>query len=278
MRRYLGEFLSDRRVVSIPPLFWEAIAAYGDFADSRPAFSQQIRQSVVAGRLSLSVYTRRIAEGLTQHLPDWRVAWAMRYGAPALTKALDALQAQQVRRIVILPLYPQYSTTTTASVQDVVEAWCKRTPQVQVECIQDYAEDPAWVAAVAASIRRHWQAHGRSEKLMFSFHGLPQRVANNGDPYPQRCQVSASLIAAALNLNESEWVLGYQSRFGTERWLQPYAEPTLWALAESGIRRFDLVCPGFSVDCLETLEEVALGFSETLAARGATDALHSLSQ
>ncbi len=104
---------------------------------------------------------------------------------------------------------------------------------------------PAWVAAVAASIRRHWQAHGRSEKLMFSFHGLPQRVANNGDPYPQRCQVSASLIAAALNLNESEWVLGYQSRFGAERWLQPYAEPTLWALAESGIRRFDLVCPGF---------------------------------
>ncbi|HHW4672769.1 MAG TPA: ferrochelatase, partial [Xylella fastidiosa subsp. pauca] len=125
-------------------------------------------------------------------------------------------------------------------------------------------------AAVAASIRRHWQAHGRSEKLMFSFHGLPQRVANNGDPYPQRCQVSASLIAAALDLNESEWVLGYQSRFGAERWLQPYAEPTLWALAESGIRRFDLVCPGFSVDCLETLEEVALGFSETLAARGAT--------
>nr|RWA44652.1 ferrochelatase [Xylella fastidiosa subsp. sandyi] len=270
VRRYLGEFLSDRRVVSIPPLFWKPLLHMVILPIRGPRSASKYAKVWLQEGSPLSVYTRRIAEGLTQHLPDWRVAWAMRYGAPALTKALDALQAQQVRRIVILPLYPQYSTTTTASVQDVVEAWCKRTPQVQVECIQDYAEDPAWVAAVAASIRRHWQAHGRSEKLMFSFHGLPQRVANNGDPYPQRCQVSASLIAAALNLNESEWVLGYQSRFGAERWLQPYAEPTLWALAESGIRRFDLVCPGFSVDCLETLEEVALGFSETLAARGAT--------
>ncbi|HHW4678047.1 MAG TPA: ferrochelatase [Xylella sp.] len=270
VRRYLAEFLSDRRVVAIPPLFWQPLLHMVILPMRSPRSAEKYAKVWLQEGSPLSVYTRRLAEGLTQHLPDWHVAWAMRYGVPALTRALDALHARHVRRIVVLPLYPQYSTTTTASVQDVVEAWCKRTPQVHVECIRDYAEDPTWVAAVAASIRRHWEVHGRSEKLMFSFHGLPQRVANGGDPYPQRCQVSASLIASALDLSPNEWVLGYQSRFGAERWLQPYSEPTLWALAESGVRSFDLVCPGFAVDCLETLEEVALGFSETLAPRGAT--------
>ncbi|MEE7548547.1 ferrochelatase [Xanthomonas sp. Kuri4-1] len=270
VRRYLGEFLSDRRVVAIPPLFWKPLL-FGVILPLRgPRSAEKYAQVWLPDGSPLAVHTRRLAEGLQRELPDWPVSWAMRYGEPALRAALDALQAQGVRRIVVLPLYPQYSTTTTASVEDVVEAWRRGRPGVEVALIRDYAEDAAWVGAVADSIRSHWQQHGRSEKLMFSFHGLPQRVANAGDPYPQQCEASARAITAALGLRDDEWQLGYQSRFGKERWLQPYAEPTLWAMAEAGVRSFDVVCPGFATDCLETLEEVALGFTHTLAERGAT--------
>ena len=139
-----------------------------------------------------------------------------------------------------------------------------------VSLVRDYSVDPGWVEAVAGSIRRYWGQHGRGQKLMFSFHGIPQRLADAGDPYPQRCEASAQAIANALGLGKDDWQMGYQSRFGRERWLQPYAEPSLWALAESGVKQIDVVCPGFATDCLETLEEVALGFTETLAERGAT--------
>ncbi|KAB7768437.1 ferrochelatase [Xanthomonas maliensis] len=270
VRRYLAEFLGDRRVVAIPPLFWKPLL-YGVILPIRgPKSAAKYAKVWLPEGSPLAVYTRRLADGLQQVMPDWQVAWAMRYGEPALRKALDALRGRGIRRIVVLPLYPQYSTTTTASIQDVVDAWKRSAPQVEVALISDYAEDRGWVAAVADSIRAHWQAHGRSELLMFSFHGLPQRVANAGDPYPQQCERSAQAIAAALELPAEAWKMGYQSRFGSERWLQPYAEPTLWALAEGGVRSFDLVCPGFATDCLETLEEVALGFAETLAERGAT--------
>ncbi|MFA4487335.1 ferrochelatase [Xanthomonas perforans] len=270
VRRYLAEFLSDRRVVAIPPLFWKPLL-YGVILPIRgPKSAEKYAKVWLPEGSPLAVYTRRLADGLQAVMPDWHVEWAMRYGEPALRKTLDGLRARGIRRIVVLPMYPQYSTTTTASIQDVVEAWRTSAPEIAVEVIQDYCEDAGWVAAIAESIRAHWQVHGRSDKLMFSFHGLPQRVANAGDPYPQQCERSAQAIAAALGLGADEWQMGYQSRFGAERWLQPYAEPTLWALAEGGMRSFDLVCPGFATDCLETLEEVALGFAETLAERGAT--------
>ena len=269
VRRYLAEFLGDRRVVSLPRWLWKPLL-YGVILPLRgPRSAEKYAQVWMAGGSPLAVHTAALAAAMQPLLPHWRVDWAMRYGEPALPRALDRLRAAGIGRIVVLPLYPQYSTTTTASVQDQVDAWRQQHPNVQVELIEDYAEDPEWVAAVAESIRRHWQAHGRGERLMFSFHGLPQRVADAGDPYPQRCAASARAIAAAVGLSESEWQLGYQSRFGRERWLQPYAEPALWALAEAGVRQIDVVCPGFATDCLETLEEVALGFSRTLAERGA---------
>ncbi len=215
------------------------------------------------------VHTRRLAEAMQALLPSLRVRHAMRYGAPALTAELDRLAAEGVRRIVVLPLYPQYSTTTTASIEDRVDDWQRRHPGITISLVQDYSVDPDWVAAVAGSIQRYWQQHGRGQKLVFSFHGIPQRLADAGDPYPQRCEASAQAIAKALGLAADEWQLGYQSRFGRERWLQPYAEPSLWALAESGVKQIDVVCPGFATDCLETLEEVAMGFTETLAERGA---------
>lgn len=215
------------------------------------------------------VHTRQLAQAMQALLPTLRVRHAMRYGEPALTTELDRLATEGVRRIVVLPLYPQYSTTTTASVEDRVDAWQRRNLQVTVSLVQDYSIDPDWVAAVAGSIQRYWQQQGRGQKLMFSFHGIPQRLADAGDPYPQRCEASARAIAAALGLGANEWQLGYQSRFGRERWLQPYAEPSLWELADAGVKQIDVVCPGFATDCLETLEEVAMGFTETLAERGA---------
>ncbi|HEY0198696.1 MAG TPA: ferrochelatase [Rhodanobacter sp.] len=269
VRRYLAEFLSDRRVVSLSPLLWKPLL-YGVILPLRgPRSADKYAQVWLPEGSPLAIYTQRLAEGLQRELPGWAVRWAMRYGEPALRPALDALRAQGVRRIVVLPLYPQYSTTTTASVEDVVDAWRRQAPDVEVSVIHDYAEDPAWVEAVADTIRSHWQLHGRSEKLMFSFHGLPQRVADAGDPYPRQCEASARAIVRALGLHDDDWQLGYQSRFGKERWLQPYAEPALWTMADAGVRSFDLVCPGFATDCLETLEEVALGFSRTLAERGA---------
>ncbi|RBC60754.1 ferrochelatase, partial [Xanthomonas oryzae pv. oryzae] len=230
VRRYLAEFLSDRRVVAIPPLFWKPLL-YGVILPIRgPKSAEKYAKVWLPDGSPLAVYTRRLAEGLKTVMPDWHVEWAMRYGEPALRRTLDGLRARGIRRIVVLPLYPQYSTTTTASIQDVVDAWRPSAPEIAVEVIQDYYEDAGWVAAIAESIRTHWQVHGRSEKLMFSFHGLPQRVANAGDPYPQQCERSAQAIVAALGLGADEWQMGYQSRFGAERWLQPYAEPTLWKL------------------------------------------------
>ncbi len=270
VRRYLAEFLGDPRVVSIPPLLWKPLL-HGLILPLRGGRSaHKYAQVWLPEGSPLAVHTQRLAEAMQRELPHWRVREAMRYGQPALRPALDALAAEGIERIVVLPLYPQYSTTTTASVEDMVQRWQADHPQVEVHTIRDYADDPRWVAAVADSIRDHWQQHGRGEKLVFSFHGIPQRLADAGDPYPQRCEASARAIAAALELGEDDWRLAYQSRFGRERWLQPYAEPTLWALAESGVKTLDVVCPGFATDCLETLEEVALGFTTSVAARGAT--------
>ena len=270
VRRYLAEFLSDPRVVAIPALFWKPLL-YGVILPLRSGRSaEKYAQVWLPGGSPLMVHTRNLAEAMQRLMPSRRVRHAMRYGVPALGKELDDAKAAGIRRIAVLPLYPQYSTTTTASVEDLVERWRRRNPDVQVELIRDYPVHPAWVDAVAGSIRRWWEQHGRGEKLMFSFHGIPQRVADAGDPYPRQCEASAAAIAAALGLSADQWQMGYQSRFGREKWLQPYAEPSLWALAEAGVKQIDVVCPGFATDCLETLEEVAMGFTETLAERGAT--------
>jgi ferrochelatase len=168
--------------------------------------------------------------------------------------------------VLVLPLYPQYSTTTTASVADIVE----RARSMPTRLLPEYHEDPAWVAAVADSIRAHWSANGRGGHLLFSFHGLPQRVVDAGDPYARQCEASARAVAAALRLADDAWSLAYQSRFGRERWLQPATADILDALAARGVRKLDVACPGFAVDCLETLEEIAMLLAERYAAHGGT--------
>jgi ferrochelatase len=209
----------------------------------------------------------------------------MRYGAPAFARQLRQLRSDGVHRVLVLPLYPQYSTTTTASVRDViaaqgwpirdvgfVEAGAAPSPATAgdapiVDFVGDYHLDVNWIAAVADSIRVHRAQHGNAAHLLFSFHGLPQRLADNGDPYPQQCEAGAHAIAAALGLREESWTLSYQSRFGREKWLEPATADTLARLAERGIRSVDVVAPGFAVDCLETLEEVAQQLKAEFRAR-----------
>lgn len=268
--RYLREFLSDRRVVQIPPLLWQPLLR---------GLILPLRSRRVAGNYAkvwmdggspLAVHTRRLAEAVAARLPEVAVAHAMRYGAPDVAQALAALHAGGASRVLVLPLYPQYSTTTTASVGDAVARaqQSAATPVPAIRLVDDYHVDPGWAGAVAASIRAQWDAHGRGERLLLSFHGLPQRLVAAGDPYARQCEASTVAIAQALGLARDQVLLTYQSRFGREAWLQPYTQPTLEALAREGVRSVDVACPGFAVDCLETLEEIAMENAEAFRAAG----------
>lgn len=265
VRRYLAEFLGDPRVVSIPPLLWKPLL-YGLILPLRgPRSAANYAKVWLEEGSPLLVHTTRLVAAIGQRIPEWRVVPAMRYGKPSLRALLRQLRESGVRRLVVLPLYPQYSTTTTASVADVV---AEETQGMDVTLIEDYSTDAAWVEAVAASVRAHRQCQGGGRHLLFSFHGIPQRLADNGDPYPQRCRDSAAAIAAALGLEAGQWSLSYQSRFGRERWLEPSTLAELDRLAGAGVREVDVVCPGFAVDCIETLEEVAMGLAEHFAGHG----------
>lgn len=264
VRRYLAEFLADRRVVGLPRWLWLPLLRLVVLPRRAPRVARKYASIWLPGGSPLAVHTRALAEAVAGRMPGVRVAHAMRYGTPALGDALAALRADGCRRVLVLPLYPQYSTTTTESVADVLA----RAPGPDVRMLRDYHLDARWVAAVADAIRAHWQARGRGEHLVLSFHGIPQRIVDDGDPYANQCEASARAIAAALGLDDGDWTLAYQSRFGADRWLQPATADTLDALAARGVRRVDVACPGFAADCLETLEEIAMMLAEAFAARG----------
>jgi ferrochelatase len=254
VRRYLGEFLHDHRVVQLTRWLWCPLLHFVILPLRSPRVARKYAEIWMEGGSPLAVHTRALADAVQQRLPQARVLHAMRYGSPALAQALAALRGAGVQRVLVLPLYPQYSTTTTASVADVVG--CQRN--LATRLVADYHVDAGWVAAVADSIRAHWDAQGRGDQLLFSFHGIPQRLVEGGDPYATQCEASVAAIARALGLDAGEYALSFQSRFGREPWLQPDTTTTLRALAGRGARRVDVVCPGFAVDCLETLEEIAM--------------------
>ena len=264
VRRYLAEFLGDPRVIELPRLLWYPVL-YGVILPLRGMRSAAAYRSVWTEQGSpLLVQSQALTDGLAAALPELRVALAMRYGEPSIARVLDAMNVDGgLRRLFVLPLYPQYSATTSATVYDavadVMRGW-RRLPELRF--LADYHDDAAWLDAVADSIRRHWAGQGRGERLLFSFHGLPQRYAAAGDPYPQQCVAGAEAIAARLGLDANQWTLSYQSRVGREPWLQPYTDKTLERLAAAGVKRIDVVCPGFAVDCLETLEEIAMENAE----------------
>ncbi|MGE0875978.1 MAG: ferrochelatase [Burkholderiales bacterium] len=262
VREYLAEFLGDRRVVKIPRIIWLPIL-YGFILRTRPAQSAEKYRSVWTDEGSpLKVHTVRQAKLLRGLLGPGgaRVEYAMRYGKPRIADAIAALREAGCTRIVALPLYPQFSESTTESVRDVLDAG--------VRMIEDFHAHPAYIGALAAVVRRYWEYHERGEKLVMSFHGLPQKVVDAGDPYQKQCLETARLLAARLDLDADRYLVTFQSRFGRAQWLQPYTEPTLVKLARSGLREVDVFCPGFVSDCLETLEELGIGAREAFLGAG----------
>ncbi|MFN3310223.1 MAG: ferrochelatase [Thermomonas sp.] len=267
VRRYLSQFLHDHRVVQLTRWLWCPLLHFVILPLRSPKVAHKYAEIWMEDGSPLAVHTAALAAAVGERLPGWQVRHAMRYGEPSVAAVLAELRAQGVRRVRVLPLYPQYSTTTTASVEDAVAAAVPGSG-LQVELRRDYHVDPGWVAAVADAIRAHWQAHGRGERLLLSFHGIPQRLVEAGDPYARQCEASTAAIAAALGLAREEIALTFQSRFGREAWLQPYTQQTLEALAREGVREVDVACPGFAVDCLETLEEIAMQNAEAFRAAG----------
>ena len=261
VRRYLAEFLSDHRVVEIPRLLWWLIL-HGIILRFRPAKSAAKYASVWTPEGSpLKVWTEKqskLLQGwLGQRNHGVKVRWAMRYGSTSIASQLDAMKAEGVARVLVVPAYPQYSATTTASVFDAVYAWAQRTRALpELRFINHYHDDKDYIFALAASIQRYWKNHGRPDQLVMSFHGVPARTLELGDPYHCECMKTARLLAERLGLEKTAYKVTFQSRLGRAKWLEPYTEPSLIAMAKSGVKRVDVVCPGFTSDCLETLEEI----------------------
>ncbi|MBX3610565.1 MAG: ferrochelatase [Hydrogenophaga sp.] len=261
LRRYLGEFLSDQRVVEIPRLVWLPIL-HGIILRVRPAKSAAKYASIWTPEGSpLKVWTEKQAKLLQGHLGerghDVLVRYAMRYGNPSVASVLDEVKAAGATRVLLLPAYPQYSGTTTASVVDAVSAWSARQRHLpELRFVNRYHDDPGYIAALAQSVRAHWLVNGKPDKLVMSFHGVPERTLHLGDPYHCECHKTGRLLAQALGIGADDYVVTFQSRFGKAKWLEPYTEPSLVALAKGGKQRVDVMCPGFTSDCIETLEEI----------------------
>jgi len=274
VRRYLKEFLWDSRVVEIPrPIWWMIL--HGAILRVRPAKSARAYRSIWTDRgsplLALSSDLARAVRAEVSAKTGGRtvVELAMRYGKPGVLEKLEELKSAGVDGILILPLYPQYSSPSTGSAFDavtsVLTSW-RYVPELRF--VSDYHDDAAYVRAVAKRIEDFWRDHGGAEFLLFSFHGLPERSRSLGDPYYEQCHTTARLIANELKLPESGWQVVFQSRFGPGRWLQPYCIEVLRALPQRGVREVDVVCPGFAVDCLETLEEIGIANKEAFKAAG----------
>jgi ferrochelatase len=277
LRKYLKQFLWDPRVVELPRALWWLVLNL-IILNTRPKQSAEKYAKIWMTEGSpLKVHTERQAKLLRGYLGQSGrgsivIEWAMRYGEPSVARALDRLKSAGCSRILIVPLYPQYSVSTTASAMDAVGEWARRNPQAaEIRTIESFHAAPRYIAALAASINAHWMDYGRPEKLVMSFHGLPKVSIERGDPYYGQCLESGRLLAAELGLAESDYAITFQSRFGPAEWLQPYTQATLESLARDGVRRVDVICPGFVSDCLETLEEIAMECKEAFLAAGGTE-------
>jgi len=274
VKRYLKEFLSDPRVVEVPRLIWWLILN-GVILQFRPKRSAAAYTTVWTDDGSpLLCNTRKQTEALKRQLvregfSDTVVDFAMRYGNPGLPSVLESMFRQGVRKLLVLPMYPQYSATTTASTFDAVAAdFRQRRWLPDFRFITHYHDYSPYIEAVAASVREHWQEHGRAQKLIFSYHGIPMKYLMKGDPYHCECHKTSRLVAEALGIGTDEYLTTFQSRFGREEWLKPYTDHTLKALPSEGVTSVQIVCPGFSADCLETIEEIGEENREYFIAAG----------
>ena len=262
LRRYLAQFLSDRRVIDYPRWFWLPLL-HGVILNVRPRRSANLYKNIWTSEGSpLLVIMEKQASGLQSRLEaatkhPIKIEIGLSYGQPSISVGLDKLQQAGCRHILLFPLYPQYSGTTTAAGLDAAMAKLRRQVELPaLHWITSYFHDEYYLQALTKSIRDHWQVNGKPDKLLFSFHGIPERYERNGDPYRQHCHFTASAVAARLDLAEAEWKIGYQSRFGTEPWLQPYTDEILETWAQHDVISVQVVAPGFSADCLETLDEI----------------------
>ncbi|MBX4490467.1 ferrochelatase [Klebsiella pneumoniae] len=269
VKRYLRQFLSDKRVVDTSRLLWWPLLR-GVILPIRSPRVAKLYQSVwMEEGAPLMVYSRRQQQALAARLPDTPVALGMSYGSPSLASAVDDLLAQGVEHIVVLPLYPQYSCSTVAAVWDeLARILAKKRAIPGISFIRDYAEHPDYIHALAASVRASFAVHGEPDLLLLSYHGIPQRYANQGDDYPQRCRDTTRELVSALGLPPERVMMTFQSRFGREPWLTPYTDETLKMLGEKGTKHIQVLCPGFAADCLETLEEIAVQNQEIFLEAG----------
>ncbi|MAT50430.1 MAG: ferrochelatase [Porticoccaceae bacterium] len=274
LRRYLREFLSDPRVVETPRLLWWLILN-GIILRVRPRRSARAYASVWTDEGSpLLLHTREQASALSEALTakygdNIIVEMAMRYGNPSIADGIDNLCRRGARKLIVLPLYPQYSAATTASTFDALAAnFSRRRWLPELRFITHYHDFAPYIEALATSIEGHWQQHGMPEKLLFSYHGIPKRYFLAGDPYHCECHKTSRLVAERLGLAPEHYITTFQSRFGREEWLQPYTDATLKALPAEGVRHVQVVCPGFAADCLETLEEIGVENRDYFLASG----------
>ena len=264
VRRFLRQFLSDSRVVELPRWLWWFILNLF-ILPFRPRRVAKLYQSIWTElgspmRVILQRQQRALSLALAQRdtSHSWQVQAAMTYGNPSLAATLDDLLASGVKRLVVFPLYPQYSATTTAPIMDQLGLWlCRQRNQPAIRFVRDYHDHPAYIQALAQHVRDFWQVHGRADKLLMSFHGIPQDNYRRGDPYPDECRTTAQALAESLQLPAEAWLMSFQSRFGAQVWMQPYTDVTLKSWAEQGVQSVQVICPAFSADCLETLEEIA---------------------
>jgi len=264
VRAYLKEFLWDPRVVEQPRWLWWLVLN-GIILNTRPAKSAASYRKVWTEHgsplLAIGQQQRhKLHQNLQEKLGESvHVELAMRYGNPSIQAGLEALRAKNCRKIIVLPLYPQYSATTTAStfdaISNVLQTW-RRIPELHM--IDAYHAHPAYIDALGQSVQQYWQQHGKPDRLLMSFHGIPERYFNAGDPYPCHCRKTARLLGEKLGLDEDQTFVAFQSRFGREPWVQPYADATLKAWGTEGVDSVDVVCPGFAADCLETIEEIGI--------------------
>ncbi|REG85688.1 ferrochelatase [Marinomonas pollencensis] len=274
VRKFLREFLSDKRVVDLNPLLWKPILNL-IILTIRPAKVAKVYQQVwmdegspllVLGERLKERVKHALVQNSEQPIP---VEMAMTYGNPSMETAANKLRSAGAEKIIVVPMYPQFSSTTTAAGYDRLMSSLKKCPHwPALHLIQDYADHPLYIKALANSVQAQWEKQGEQRHLVLSYHGIPKRYVNNGDPYARRCELTSRLVAQALGLSDDEWTHVYQSRFGREEWLTPYADATLKAMPEKGIKRINVISPAFSIDCIETLEEVTLELGDEFKQHG----------
>ena len=270
IRRYLAQFLADRRIIEAPRWLWYPIL-HGIVLRTRPKKVAHAYASIWTenGSPLLDLTTKLAAKVASQFNGRVIVTTAMRYGSPSLHNVLDSLKQQNVQKLLLLPMFPQYSASTTASIMDnVMEIFGQWRVLPDFRFISQYANEATYLDAIASQIKSHRDSNGSSDTLVFSFHGLPQQYVDAGDVYQEQCLDTAKGVADRLSLGETDWLCCFQSRFGPKQWLMPYTDETLKALPKQGVKSVDVICPGFAVDCLETVEEINIQNREFFLAAG----------